>query len=131
MSNYSAAVEFFSSLCETQLNQQPSRLDAANDGLGATLVLRPQPRSLCAAVFMPLFINVLFPGRHVRCVRGGQRLLLCDVEARGRGLEVARVASVRVVQRAGVFGELRGAGNCSWRQSISLHSSSRCLSFRG
>ena len=51
MSNYTAAVEFFSSLCQTQLNQPLSMLDAANDGLGATLVLRPEPRSFCAASF--------------------------------------------------------------------------------
>ena len=56
---------------------------------------------------------MLFPGRHVRCLRDGQRLPLCDVEAGGRGLEVARVASLRMVQRAGVFGELRRAGDCS------------------
>jgi len=51
MSNYTAAVLFFSSLCQTQLNQPLSMLDAANDGLGATLVLRPEPRSFCAASF--------------------------------------------------------------------------------
>jgi len=72
-------------------------------------------------VLNKLFFDVLFPGGHVRCLRDGQRLLLCDVEAGGRGLEVARVASLRMVQRAGVFWELRGAGDCSWRQSVSLH----------
>jgi hypothetical protein len=43
MSNYTAAVEFFSQLCQTQLDQPLSKLDAANDGLGATLVLRAEP----------------------------------------------------------------------------------------
>jgi hypothetical protein len=43
MSNYSAAVVFFSQLCQNQLNQPLSKLDAANDGLGATLVLRAEP----------------------------------------------------------------------------------------
>ena len=42
MSNYTAAVEFFSEMCQTQLNQPLSRLDAANDGLSATLVLHPE-----------------------------------------------------------------------------------------
>jgi hypothetical protein len=42
MSNYSAADEFFSQLCQTQLDQPLSKLDAANDGLGATLVLRAE-----------------------------------------------------------------------------------------
>jgi hypothetical protein len=41
MSNYSATIEFFSSLCQNQLNQPLSRLDAANDALGATLVPCP------------------------------------------------------------------------------------------
>ena len=54
MSNYTAAVEFFSSLCQAQLNQPPSRLDAANDGLGATLVLRAEPCSFCAALLLSL-----------------------------------------------------------------------------
>jgi hypothetical protein len=70
MSNYTAAVEFFSSLCHTQLNQPLSMLDAANDGLGATLVLRPEPCSFkllrCfVLVLNRLFFDVLVPGGHV------------------------------------------------------------------
>ena len=56
MSNYTAAVEFFSSLCQTQLNQPLSRLDAANDGLGATLVLLLEP---CQLVILRCFDIVL------------------------------------------------------------------------
>ena len=56
MSNYSATVEFFSSLCQKQFNQPLSRLDAANDGFGATLV--PCPRSFRAARFcLPLLFD--------------------------------------------------------------------------
>ena len=54
MSNYSAAVVFFSQLCQTQLDQPLSKLDAANDGLGATLVLRAEPCSFCAALLLSL-----------------------------------------------------------------------------
>ncbi len=68
-----------------------------------------------------LFFDVLFSGRHVRCLRDGQRLLLCDVEAGGRRLEVAGVASLWMVQRAGVFGEYRRAGGCSCRHTVSLY----------
>ena len=38
MSSYNATVELFSKLCFAQLSQPLSALDAANDGLGATLV---------------------------------------------------------------------------------------------
>ena len=48
MSSYNATVELFSKLCFSQLNQPLSALDAANDGLGATLV--PRPRSCALAV---------------------------------------------------------------------------------
>ena len=44
--------------------------------------------------------DAVIAGRHVRCFRGGQRLLLRDVEALGRRLEIARVAPLRMVQRA-------------------------------
>jgi hypothetical protein len=40
MSN--STVEFFSRLCQTQLDQPLSKLDAANDGFGATLVPRAE-----------------------------------------------------------------------------------------
>ena len=52
MSN--STVEFFSQLCQTQLDQPLSKLDAANDGLGATLVLRAEPCSFCAALLLSL-----------------------------------------------------------------------------
>ena len=46
MSSYNATVELFSKLCFSQLSQSLSALDAANDGLGATLVPRPRSRAL-------------------------------------------------------------------------------------
>jgi len=132
MSNYSATVEFFSRLCQTQLRPAAFRSSTPpTTGSARRWYCAAGPCSFRAALLLSLtcwLLTSLFPGRHVRCVRGGQRLLLCDVEARGRGLEVARVASVRMVQRAGVCGELRGAGDRSRRQSVSLHfPSGRCF----
>jgi hypothetical protein len=48
MSSYNATgtVELFSKLCISQLSQPLSALDAANDGLGATLVPRPRSQAL-------------------------------------------------------------------------------------
>ena len=46
MSSYNATVELFSKMCFSQLSQALSALDAANDGLGATLVPRPRSQAL-------------------------------------------------------------------------------------
>ena len=124
MSSYNATVELFSKLCFSQLSQPLSALDAANDGLGATLV--PRPRSLALAVDC---LTSCFAGRHVRCVRGGRRLLLRDVEALGRRLEIARLAAIRMVQRAGVCRQCGGPGNRSCRDPVSLQLSENRKAF--
>jgi hypothetical protein len=124
MSSYNATVELFSKLCFAQLSQPLSALDAANDGFGATLV--PHHRTATAAPVCAHLLqcsqlfDAVIAGRHVRCVRGGQRLLLRDVEAHGRRLEIARVAAVRMVQRAVVYRQCGGAGDCGCGHSISL-----------
>ncbi len=62
----------------------------------------------------------MFAGRHVRCVRGGQRLLLRDLEALGRRLEIARVAAVWMVLRAGVCRQRGGTFVRRCRHPVSL-----------
>ena len=120
MSSYNATVELFSKLCFAQLSQPLSALDAANDGLGATLV--PYCHApVCARLLQcSEMFDAVIAGRHVRCVRGGQRLLLRDVEALGRRLEIARVAAVRMVLRAGVCRQRGGACDRGCRQPVSL-----------
>jgi hypothetical protein len=87
--------------------------NAANDGFGATLVLCAEPCSFCAALFLSLTswlltccfqaVITLIPQRLVPAAVSA--FFLCDVESDRRGLKVALVVSVRLVQRACLLSE--------------------------